>query len=314
MPPRRARSGVPGKTAPAADTSWETGLKSAQFEECSWKACVSLLAGGTPADEELMGPLQLAVQQPQRRLFTLVSQEAIVATIHHLGNPKAKRPKDVAMFHEVTEQAMVLLDAGQEVPCELMANILKFQLLQVKASDQQRMATKKGSEEKSKAGPASATKHKASGNRANEDTPPAGVTVERQTKLRRRGEDIQTPKYIDDEPEGGPQHYFLLTGFLEAQLLPALEAVGVHVDNVIRVQQERGHYNTPERRDSSVVSSERPRGSQKHCVFWSSLGDVLDRGPALSTLQDVARLCYTVTDRPHAPGPPVSYFKCLCIL
>ncbi|KAJ3585682.1 hypothetical protein NHX12_014401 [Muraenolepis orangiensis] len=138
MPPKRAK-----KTAPAADTSWETGLKSAQFEECSWKACVSLLAGGTPADEELMGPLQLAVQQPQRRLFTLVSQEAIVATIHHLGNPKAKKPKDVAMFHEVTEQAKVLLDAGQEVPCELMANILKFQLLQVKASDQQRMAAKK---------------------------------------------------------------------------------------------------------------------------------------------------------------------------
>ncbi|KAJ3585159.1 hypothetical protein NHX12_013880 [Muraenolepis orangiensis] len=265
MPPRRARSGVPGKTAPAADTSWETGLKSAQFEECWWKACVSLLAGGTPADEELMGPLQLAVQQPQRRLFTLVSQEAIVATIHHLGNPKAKRPKDVPMFHEMMEQAKVLLDAGQE-----------------------------GSEEKSKAGPASATKHKASDNRAKEDTPPAGVTMERQTKLRRRGEDIQTPKYIDDEPEGGPQHYFLLTGFLEAQLLPALEAVGLRVDNVIRVQQERGHYNTPERRDSSVVSSERPRGSQKHCVFWSSLGDVLDRGPALSTLQDVARLCYTV--------------------
>ncbi|KAJ3585578.1 hypothetical protein NHX12_014297 [Muraenolepis orangiensis] len=96
-----------------------------------------------------------------------------------------------------------------------------------------------------------------------------------------------------DEPEGGPQHYFLLTGFLEAQLLPALEAVGVRVDNVIRVQQERGHYNTPERRDSTVVSSERPRRSQKHCVFWSSLGDVLDRGPALSMLQDVARLCYT---------------------
>ncbi|KAJ3580801.1 hypothetical protein NHX12_020177 [Muraenolepis orangiensis] len=44
-------------------------------------ACVSLLAGGTPAHEELMGPLQLAVLQPQRRLFTLVSQEAIVVTV-----------------------------------------------------------------------------------------------------------------------------------------------------------------------------------------------------------------------------------------
>lgn len=39
---------------------------------------------------------------------------------------------------QVTEPAKVLLDAGQEIPCDLMAKILKFQLLQIKASDQQR--------------------------------------------------------------------------------------------------------------------------------------------------------------------------------
>ena len=96
--------------------------------------------------------------------------------IHELGNPKAKKADDVPEFYEVclaslqwvhpwnvfvcqclfivicallsvyacvcpvqvTEPAKALLDAGEEIPCDLMANILKFQLLQIKADDQQR--------------------------------------------------------------------------------------------------------------------------------------------------------------------------------
>ncbi|CAL8240434.1 unnamed protein product [Merluccius merluccius] len=245
MAPKRVRSGGQ-PAAGATDSSWRSGLRSAQFEESSWRACVSLLAAGTPADEELIVALQLAVQQPQRRLFTLLCEEAIVAMIHDLGNPKAKRPKDVPMYSEVTVPAKVLLDAGEDVPSEMMANILKFQLLQVKASDQQRRAARQGSEEKaeSTAGPASATKHKASDNRAKKATAPGGVATEKQTRLKRRGEDIETHKYIDDEPEAGPQHYILLTGFKQPQLLSALEAVGVHVDNVIKLEWERTHINS----------------------------------------------------------------------
>ena len=40
-----------------------------------------MLAGGAPADEDLIGALQLAVQQPQRKLFTLLSREGIEATV-----------------------------------------------------------------------------------------------------------------------------------------------------------------------------------------------------------------------------------------
>uniref|UniRef100_A0A8C3A475 Uncharacterized protein n=1 Tax=Cyclopterus lumpus TaxID=8103 RepID=A0A8C3A475_CYCLU len=58
--------------------------------------------------------------------------------INELGNPKAKKPDDIPLFYEVTEPAKVLLDAGEEIPCDLMAKILKFQLLRIKANDQQR--------------------------------------------------------------------------------------------------------------------------------------------------------------------------------
>ena len=53
---------------------------------------------------------------------------------------------------QVTESAKLLLDAGEDVPCELMAFVLKFQMLQVKASDQLRRAAEEVSQEPFEAG------------------------------------------------------------------------------------------------------------------------------------------------------------------
>lgn len=51
---------------------------------------------------------------------------------------------------------------------------------------------------------------------------------------------------LDDEPEDGPQHYILLLGFHQPHLIVALDAMSVHVANVIKLsskhsegQQER---------------------------------------------------------------------------
>lgn len=46
---------------------------------------------------------------------------------------------------QVKEMAKMLLDAGEEIPCNLMAKLLKFQLLQVKTSDQQRREAEQAS-------------------------------------------------------------------------------------------------------------------------------------------------------------------------
>lgn len=43
---------------------------------------------------------------------------------------------------------------------------------------------------------------------------------------------------IEDEPEDGPQHYILVLGFYQPHLIDALDAIGVHIANVIRLCSE----------------------------------------------------------------------------
>ncbi|KAM3849923.1 sperm-associated antigen 17-like, partial [Diretmus argenteus] len=176
------------------------GLIAAPFEQDSWSACVSVVVGRSPEDEELIRALELAVQQPLRKLFTLLTWDSTLAKIRELGNPKTKKRKDVPMFYEVTEPAKVLLDAEEEIPCDLMAQILKFQLLDIRSNDQHRRAAEQAGEEnpKGKAGPGSATKDKR-GAKAKKPPPPIGSSKERETKLKRRAENVE---FIEAEVHG----------------------------------------------------------------------------------------------------------------
>lgn len=43
----------------------------------------------------------------------------------------------------------------------------------------------------------------------------------------------------DEEPDDGPQHYILVLGFYQPNLIGALDALGVHVANVIKLCSEQ---------------------------------------------------------------------------
>ncbi|KAK6325687.1 hypothetical protein J4Q44_G00050290 [Coregonus suidteri] len=309
MPPKRVKSGTvsaAGATA-VGNKAWETGLSTAPFEEETWKASISLVVGERLEDEELIGALLLAVQQPLRRLFSVVTWDATLEKIHELGNPKIKKTKDAPMFYEVMEAAKVLLDAGEELPCDLLGKLLKFQLLGVKTNDQQRRAAEmRAAEEKAKgkAGNASPTKDKggakpaAKGDKGKKGSEPSAPTKD--TKLKKRGEEDETNKYIDDEPDDGPQHYVLVVGFQQAQLVSVLDSLGVHVSNVIKLTSQR-----PDRPEGSLEGSDaKPldgdaeaniRRRQRE-QFWGQLEGVLNSGSALSKLFDVARLSLTAKE------------------
>nr|XP_054599310.1 sperm-associated antigen 17-like [Nothobranchius furzeri] len=123
----------------AGNKTFEAELIKAQFHEDSWQACVSLLVGRSPEEEkQLISPLARAVLKPQRKLFTILSRDNVLLKIRELGNPRAKKSDHLPMFYEITEAAKALMDAGEEIPCNLMTEVLKFMLLQIKASDEHR--------------------------------------------------------------------------------------------------------------------------------------------------------------------------------
>ncbi|XP_019718765.1 sperm-associated antigen 17 [Hippocampus comes] len=301
MPPKGAKKGAAAKKTAAAQgpdvQTWESGLANAQFDEDNWQACVCVLVGRSPDDEDLIRLVARAVQQPQRKLFTSLAWEDTEAKIREYGNPKAKKRDAFPQYYEVTAPARELLEAHEEIPAELMAQIIKFMLLQVKESDQRRRKT----EQVRAAAPVAKGKAGAKGKdkKAKDEPPPKP-----KTKLKRR-DDVEPPKYINDEPNDGPQHYILLMGFHQPQLVGTLDGAGVHVANVIRLSAthppcEEDHEQDEENPEPNAdeIAAKEARAAQAKVLdhFWGALRQVLDNGGANSRLHNVAQLEYAVPD------------------
>ncbi|XP_048834664.1 sperm-associated antigen 17 isoform X2 [Brienomyrus brachyistius] len=300
MPPKRVKSSSQsGPTVAAGSKAWEAGLVAAPLEEAGWTACLSLVAAASPKDEEYIQALLRAVQQPQRRLFVAITWDAMLEKISELGNPKAKKPKDVPLFYEVTESAKIIMDAGDELPLQLLGMLVKFLLLDVKGKDlQRRLAEEKTVDETARGKTGTPAKEKGAaavkpikgdkGKKAAEVPMPT-----KQTKLKRRGQEI------DDEPGDGPQLYILLLGFYQPQLLSVLDSLGVHVSSIIRLSSEapelfQGH--------DTFITGDEALEVQNHKMqkqidaFWGNLQAGLNSVLPRSRLFDVAQLYYTLKD------------------
>ncbi|KAJ8003694.1 hypothetical protein DPEC_G00150980 [Dallia pectoralis] len=303
MPPKRVRSGTVSGAAAALGNkaNWESGLSSAPFEEETWRASISLVVGAGPCDDAFISALQLAVQQPLRRLFSLITWDATLEKIHELGNPKVKKTKDAPMFYEVMEAAKALLDAGEELPCDLLGKLLKFQLLGVKTSDQQRRSTEMAPEDlKGMSASVSPTKDKvgskpaAKGDKGKKGAEPSAPTKE--TKLKKRGEKDDTRKYIDDEPDTGPQQYILVVGFHQPQVICVLDTLGVQVSNVIKLTSLHPDWPEAPLEESEEAMAVIQRRQRELDLFWGQLEVALNSGSAFSKLCDVACLSHTTKE------------------
>ncbi|XP_055023578.2 sperm-associated antigen 17 [Misgurnus anguillicaudatus] len=303
MPPKRNKSVTPSGVNPARAASgkaWDSALSAAVFEENDWRVSVSLVQAESAEDEELINALLQAVQRPLRKLFSALSWENTLEKINELGNPKSRKTKDVPMFFEVTEVAKSLMDSGENITVDLMAKLIKFQLLTIKNYDiERRTAEKKAVEEK--AGVNSASKDQ--GGKAKGKTAAELPLPTKNTKLKRRGEEEHTTEYIDDEPDDGPQHYILMMGFNRPHLISALNSLGIYVSNVIKLGFEREDQSEAPKEtlsddhnshEDKEVGSLKRRRQQELDVFWKQLDQVLNSGNVGSRLGDVARLSYSV--------------------
>lgn len=318
MPPKRAKS----QQGSAVGQKWEQAILSTPFHEEKWNASVALVIGKQAEDAANISVLNECVASGIRKLFSIISKEELYATVKDLGNTKApKKAKEIPQYSEICEPCKTYLDNNEEIPLPLLARLLKYRLLHIKTTDIKRRETeKKVAADGSKSAATKGGKADKKGERAKSagkgkggKKTPEPPSAKNESKLRKRGEEDEEGKYIDDEPDDGPQHYVIITGFHHPHLFAQLAEIGVNVESYIQMSSEdysRFKPNTSniEEKDEKTLALEAELAREKELeqqsleIFWRDVLLVLRNAPANSHLHDIARLAYTV---PQHYVPPV---------
>ncbi|XP_064627357.1 sperm-associated antigen 17-like isoform X2 [Lineus longissimus] len=305
MSKKRAKSGSAGVAR------WESGLASTPFCDDNWKANIYFLAGNKLEDNSHIDVLGTGVNAGTRRLFSFFSKDELYNQVRDLGNPKSKKSKETPANYEVCEPCKQHLDAGEDIPLPLLAKLVKFKLLACKDNDKRRRdAEKKAAAEKDKPGGKGGKgdkkdRAKSPGKKGGKKTPDP-PSAKKESKLRKRGDEDLDSKYIDDEPDDGPNHYVLVHGFTEPYLITLLDELGITVEAIIKVKsQDYSQFEKPtdDQQVPPPVADEAAEEEklqklnaekEKVQTFWRDILPILQKCAPQSKLHDLARLEYVV--------------------
>uniref|UniRef100_A0A4X2KND6 Sperm associated antigen 17 n=1 Tax=Vombatus ursinus TaxID=29139 RepID=A0A4X2KND6_VOMUR len=287
-------------------------------KQADWRGCINFVVGNRIEDNLLIHALALAVEVPQRKLFSLVSWDNIFSQVFSIFCCQTHSRLDNLPRRKrfLINAARAITMAGETLTQPLIGKLLKYQLLNLKQKDEQRrdMEKKVGwwekDKEKGKGKAAGKEKKPAKGKGGKgKDQGDSGQVVKKASVLKRRGEEEKIKQYIDDEPDDGAQHYFIITGFHNPQLLAIMTELGVPVSNVIKITSEnyeplKAHLaGLGQQHEGSLLSEnteaeklKREKEAKELEIFWKYLEPILNNGKPETNLFDVARLEHVVRE------------------
>ncbi|KAK7474792.1 hypothetical protein BaRGS_00033973 [Batillaria attramentaria] len=304
---KRGKSG----TIQPGIAKWEHAINTTNFEEENWKPDVSFLVGNRVDDYKHIDILSATINTGIRKLFTVVTKDSLYNEVRELGNPKVKKGKDAPLNFEICEPCKTHLDAGEDIPLPLLAKLIKYRLLTLKAADMKRReAEKKAAADKLKAAKDKAAGkdagRKPSGKKGGKKTPEPQAAKDG-SKMKKRGEDDGENKFIDDEPDDGAHMYVVVVGFNNPNLLQFLADLNVTASCIIRItSQDYSRFlpppplpDAPEKDEKTLAAEEAVRVERQKLAlelrtFWKDVLHLLRNNPDSSKLHDIARLDYEV--------------------
>ncbi|KAG8130183.1 hypothetical protein E2320_016840 [Naja naja] len=166
----------------------------------------------------------------------------------------------------------------------------------------------KPKKEKEKEKPAGAKAGKGGKGKRSTDSPNISATiVKKDTKLKRRGEEDELDKFIDDEPDDGAQYYFIITGFHNPQLLPILSDLGINIGSIIQISSDnyeplQTYLETTTLQEEPSLASEESENKKRQKAdkdletFWKYVEPILNNGKPGSNIFQIARLYHKVQE------------------
>lgn len=306
-----------GKSGSSTETArWETELIQASFNDDKWKPMVVVLAPSYHYDKLIITLVSDAIQSGLRKLFSVVDYEALLSEVKEIatqnkggkGKPSGGKQH---RFSEVCDQVKKVLEQNETISPQLLAKLIKFKLLTIKSKDldrreQENKSLLTSSNSKHKPDSRSQSKNTASP-RGKSQSPGKGgkkgakkeekpPSPKKDTKLKKRGEESESFKTIDDEPDGAedPKHYIVLTGFTEPSLLNYLNEMNVMVNTIINLKTDylMKHQDTIENSEEecSDESDEQKALLQSQLdIFWHDSALIVKQVPTGHPLRNTAK-------------------------
>ncbi|CAF0831903.1 unnamed protein product [Rotaria sp. Silwood1] len=333
MPPKGTKSPrtKSPKSGKPGGSTWESLLSSVSANQDNWITFVCFLTPDCAVNQIYVDLIEKAMQNGVRRRFDFISKRDLLEAIKALGKASKTAAKSVSTnstvasltnspFLAAYEYAKSILDTGGEIDDQLWAKLIKCRILDLKKEVQNRTILKAASTPATSMAP-KAEKSKSPGGKkspkpaaaAKKQTPglqPSATDthIEKSTGVKTRDQIINETKYIDDEPNDGPNQYIFLSGFYSTGLLNALDSVEIHIDTITNIscdslnetkhlfdemiQRDRQEQSlkadvlkdilTPEQ-----IAQQNERNDQILNNFWKTLMPLLDNAPDRSMLQDI---------------------------